>query len=210
MSALPLTISAAVEGIVDEAVIRRLLLDTGALSGTVYVTSGKTNLKQKVNGYNHAARRFPWIVLIDLNHEADCAPALRARWLPSPSQLMCFRVAVREVEAWLLADRKRMSHFLGVPLAKVPQHADSLDNPKRTIVDLARRSRFRDLREDMIPRPASGRSEGPAYASRLIEFAGQHWRPSIAEKSSDGLRRCREAIDALGAAWDAFTRRSRG
>jgi len=210
MSVPPLIVSAAVEGLVDEAVIRRLLLDAAALSGTVYVTNGKSNLKKKVNAYNQAARRFPWILLVDLNREADCAPALRARWLPWPNELMCFRVAVREVEAWLLADRQSMSQFLGVTLAKVPQDPDSLDNPKGFLVDLARRSRFRDLREDMVPRPASGRSEGPAYASRMIEFAGQHWRPSVAEKSSESLRRCRKGIDALGTAWAAFTRRSRG
>jgi hypothetical protein len=36
------------------------------------------------------------------------------------------------------------------------------------VVELARYSRRRDIREDMVPRPGSGRSVGAAYTSRLI------------------------------------------
>jgi hypothetical protein len=107
---------------------------------------------------------------------------------------MCFRVAVHEVEAWLLADRQQMARFLGVNPAKIPQTPDSLGDPKRTLVNLARDSPRRDLREDMVPRPNSGRWEGPAYASRLIEFVHRFWRPSAAESRSESLRRCRLAL----------------
>jgi len=196
---------AAVEGMTDEVVLRRLIDEIDASTGPVHVAGGKANLRRKVNGYNHAARHLPWVILVDLNHEADCAPALRADWLPSPNRLMLFRVAVRTVEAWLLADAEQIAQFLRVSVARVPRFPDSLIDPKRTLIDLARHSGSRAMREDMVPRPKTGRSEGPAYASRIMEFARGSWRPSIAQNHSDSLRRCREALRRL-----LFDYRARG
>jgi hypothetical protein len=193
MSRVPTGLSAAVEGILDDAVMRRLADEISVPVTATYARGGKSNLREKVHAYNCAARYTPWVMLVDLDRE-ECAPKLRDSWLPSPSRWMCLRVAVREVESWLLADRTRIAQFLGVAVARVPYMPDSLDDPKRAIIDLARASRRKDIREDMIPRPKSGRSEGPAYASRLIEFTRQAWRPSVAERYSDSLRRCQQAI----------------
>ena len=49
----------------------------------------------------------------------------------------------------------------------------------------------------MVPRPGSGRLVGPAYASRLIEYAEAHWRPEVAGQCTDSLRRCRERLVQL-------------
>ena len=84
-------ISIAVEGIVDEAVVRRLLEHVGAKLGRVYGKNGKQNLLKQLPGYNQAARHHPWLVMVDLDHDADCAPPFRARWPPSTSPKMCFR-----------------------------------------------------------------------------------------------------------------------
>jgi hypothetical protein len=43
---LPVVISAAVEGDVDEAVVRRLTASVGAHLGSVYGKSGKATLRQ--------------------------------------------------------------------------------------------------------------------------------------------------------------------
>jgi hypothetical protein len=86
---------------------------------------------------------------------------------------MCFRVAVRETEAWLLADRERLARFLGISTSRIPLDPEAMDDPKSLMVDLARHSRRREIREDMIPRSGSGRNVGPAYVSRLIEFVAE-------------------------------------
>jgi hypothetical protein len=112
---------------------------------------------------------------------------------------MCFRVAVRAVEAWLLADRESLAGFLRVSPSRVPPDPESLDEPKQAMVNLARQSRSRAVQEDMVPRPGSGRSVGPAYASRLIEFAQSTWRPEIAATRSDSLRRCCERLRQVAA-----------
>ena len=187
-------ISAAVEGLVDEAVVRKLIAHAGATPGPVYGKQGKSLLRQKIAGYNNAARRAPWMVLVDLDHDEVCAPPLRDAWLPQPAERLCFRVAVREVEAWLLADTQRLAAFLGVSPARVPADPERLDDPKTAMVNLARSSRRRAIQEDMVPREGSGRQVGPAYSSRLIEFASSSWRPDVAARRSDSLRR---AIDCL-------------
>ena len=185
----PATISAAVEGVTDEAVVRTLITHVGAQVGTVYGRYGKSHLKARIAGYNNAARYAPWIVLVDLDQDAHCAPPLRADWIPAPAALLCFRVAVRAVEAWLLADAETLAAFLGVARGKVPRDPEGVDRPKAAMVNLARGSRRRDILVDMVPREGSGRSEGPAYASRLIEFVSSSWRPNIAAAQSDSLRR---------------------
>lgn len=195
-----IAVSSAVEGLVDEAVLRRLFEHAGALPGPVHGKNGKHYLQQRLAGYNQAARFSPWVVLVDLDDDAECAPPLRHAWLPHPAPRMCFRVAVRAVEAWLLADRERIAAFLRVPVARIPQEPESLNDPKRAVVDLARQSRNREVLEDMVPRPRSGRPVGPAYTSRLIEFVsyGQAmWRPGVAARSSQSLRRCLACLRRL-------------
>lgn len=189
----PMVISAAVEGILDEAVFCRIVKDLGAIPGSVYGKRGKPFLLQKLNAYNQAARYGPWVIIIDLDHDAECAPPFRQSCLPDPAPNMNFRIAVREIEAWLLGDRKRLSKFLSVGVSRIPHNPETLDSPKSTMVNLARHSRRRDVRENMVPRVGSGRKIGPAYTSLLIEFSRDSergWRPSIAAKSSDSLNKC--------------------
>jgi hypothetical protein len=191
------TISAAVEGDVDEAVVRKLLAFVHASIGDVFGKQGKSFLRKRIAGYNYAAQHRPWVILVDLDNDFDCAPLLRSAWLAQPAPYLCFRVAVREVEAWLLADREKIAHFLGVALSKIPLQPESLPDPKTTMVNLAKASRRRDIRQDMVPRPESGRQVGPAYSSRLIEFVSNHWQPDRASEQARSLKRAIHCLEAL-------------
>jgi len=193
----PIAFSAAVEGPTDEAVLRRVVEHLGAILSPVYGKMGKLMLLRQLNSYNHAAQFRPWIVLVDLDRDADCAPPVRARWLPVPAPHMCFRIAVREVETWLLADRETLADFLGVAISRIPTRPENLDDPKEALVNVARSSRRRAIRVDMVPRPEGGRSEGPAYTSRLIEYAQGPWRPDVAAQHADSLRRLFERVTEL-------------
>jgi hypothetical protein len=144
-------ISAAVEGLIDEAVVKRLIMEAGATVGPVYGKQGKKSLRAGINGYNNAGRHQPWIVLGDLDQDADCAPNLCRDWIPKKSPKLCFRVAVREVEAWLLSHRESIARFLSVPIPRVPIDPESEINPKQTMVNLAAISKRRDIRTDMVP-----------------------------------------------------------
>jgi hypothetical protein len=192
-------VSAAVEGLIDEAVCRRLVFECGGSLERVYGGEGVDRLIEKTPAYNQAAKYSPWIVLMDLDHRAPCPPELVSRVLPTPEPLMCLRVAVRQVESWLLADRDRMAPFLGVRPGRIPDDPDSLDNAKQTMVQLAAVSSRSSVREEMVPRPGSGRQTGPAYAGQLIEFVRSQalWRPRVAAEKSDSLRRAISSIEVL-------------
>lgn len=187
---IPCFISAAVEGDVDEAALRRVSETLGATIHAVYGKKGKSHLRQKVESYNRAANFSPWIFLIDLDDEAQCAAELVRAWLPRPAPQMCFRVAVREIESWLLADGEMLARFLRVPRSRIPNTPELLNSPKRTIVEIAQHSSSRAIREEITPRLNSGRIVGPAYSSRIIQFIQDTWRPLVAQENSDSLRRC--------------------
>ncbi len=194
----------AVEGIVDEAALKSILRHLGLRSSGVFGKNGKNDLLKNLSGYNRAAEFFPWVVVVDLDSDAQCAPEFVAGWLPFPSRFMCFRIAVREIEAWLIADRDRISEFLSIPKARVPLSPDELEDPKNCMVNLARASRRKEIRDDMVPRPGSRRAVGPSYSARLIEFVNhvdKCWRPDVAAENSDSLARCMRAIKRMA---DAF------
>lgn len=190
----------AVEGLLDEVVIRRLLQDIDVKPMAFYRGRGKDHLKAKLTAYNKAARRFPWVVVIDLDHDEECAPPFVNATIPDIAKLMCFRVAVREIESWIIADSERIAAFLGVSESRIPRNPDSLADPKGTLVKTASRSRRRVIKENIVPRVEGKRKIGPGYNSILTEFIidpVNGWRPEVASKHSDSLTRCIRSIKRL-------------
>jgi len=190
-------ISSAVEGDLDEAVAKRLIIHSGGKPGIVYGRSGKSHLKKRAPAYNAAAQFAPWLVLVDLDQDEDCAPPLRQTWLPHPAQLLCFRIAVLEIEAWLMADASSLSNYMRVPLGQVPKTPETLPDPKLALVNLARRSRKSAIRSDMVPRDGSGRTVGPLYVSRMIEYVQGHWQIDVAQRNAESLRRAVAGVQRL-------------
>ncbi len=193
----PVVVQAAVEGDVDAAVLQRLVTELGGSLGTVYGRRGKDHLLRGLSGFNRAATYAPWVVLIDLDNDAACAPAALVTWLPQPADNMYCRVVVRAVESWLMADRPGVARFLGISETRVPRDPDAVANPKQQMVQLAVASRRRSIRKAMVPRQGSGRLVGPDYTSQMIDFVTNHWNPVVAIESSDSLRRCRTRLISL-------------
>lgn len=158
---------------------------------------GNANLERQFAKLNEAARRVPVVVLTDLDRNA-CAPALRRVWLPrGPAEKMVFRIAVREVEAWLLADRRGFADCLHVSPAKIPRDPEAEPDPKQSVINLARRSRRRSVREGVPPASDSRAPVGPDYNRLLSEFALEAWNLDIAASAAESLRR---TVDALANA----------
>jgi hypothetical protein len=107
---------------------------------------------------------------------------------------MCFRFAVRAVEAWLIADRLALADQLHVAPERLPAEPDRVPDPKRCIIEAARRSRSQSVRSGLLPRPGSGRTEGPDYADSIETFARTAWDPARAARESDSLARCRRRL----------------
>lgn len=190
-------ITLAVEGVTDEAVAKRLLGEAGLQTGSVYTRSGKHSLDPRLAGYNDAARFSRWLLLRDLDDDAACAPTLAARLLPRPAPLMRLQIAVHAVEAWLMGDPESLSAFLGVRRGKIPPCPEVVVDPKRVLIDLARQSRRRTVREEIAPPSGSKARVGPGYAAALIEYATGDWRPAVAAAQCDGLARLRRYLSRV-------------
>jgi hypothetical protein len=190
-------VSCAVEGALDEVIVRKLLAYAGLACGPIYGGEGKQHLYRSIGGYAHGAKQGPWFVLVDLDHEHECAGNLVDAWLPDVPTLMRFRVAVREVEAWLLADRRGLSGFLSVSRDRIPRIVDELADPKSSMISIASRSRRRAIREGLPPRVASGRTIGPLYVSELSRFVLEVWDVDTASTVSPSLRRCIRSLRTL-------------
>lgn len=197
------TIYAAVEDRLSGAIAQRLLCERLSVDPDDVVIlglRGQTYLKANIAGYAKSANEVPFFVLTDLDAE-ECASRLVGNWLPAPRPAkLCFRVAAREVESWLLADRKNFARFLNVSVDLVPRaDTDSIADPKRALLEIARRSRSRAIRNGLLPSRETRATIGPEYNLLLSEFVALSWSPSEASLSSDSLRRAIARIPLLQA-----------
>ena len=193
----PIPISVAVEDELSEAIALRLLEESPGnfQVGRPYRRSGFGYLKKNMPGFNKAARGTPFFVLTDLDRR-PCPSALIADWLSQPKHPnLILRVAVREVESWLLADDDGLSKFLGISKTLVPRAPDTLDDPKKSLILLAARSKFSNLRAAIVPPPKSIRVQGPDYNGPLAKFAQEKWNLRAARQRSPSLDRALLAIE---------------
>ena len=195
-------ISLATEDELSEAVLSQLLEKSGRyLIGASYRGGGFGYLKRTIAGWNRAAIGTPLVVLTDLD-SAECPPRLIAEWLPVPKHHnLLFRVAVREVESWLLADRIQLADFLHVRPNLLPLEPDSLPDPKASLIAVARQSRLRLLREAIVPKPGSTAKIGPDYNGQLGRFVRQRWDIEEARANSISLQRAWNRIVSFEPQW---------
>ena len=205
MSTIPVHL--AIEDQLSEAVLRRLLdvAGRGYSVGTVYGRTGFGYLRNTIHGWNAAARGIPFIVLTDLDTHA-CPMALIRNWLPhrqSPNLLL--RVAVREVEAWLLADAASLATYLAVPLRRIPADPEQLSDPKAVLVEIAAASGSRTIRQRIVPKRGSTAKQGPDYNACLVEFVREVWDVAAAVQSSPSLARTVARLARFTPTWPPST-----
>jgi len=104
---------------------------------------------------------------------------------------------VPTIEAWLLADREAFAINLAVAADRLPTDPEGIANVKGCMMELARRSRSRAVREDLLPDPRSGRRVGPGYAQFLIQFINDSWRPLRAATNAPSLDRAMMRLATL-------------
>ncbi len=192
---MPSAITIACEGYVDALVLRRLLADRQLDVAAVHEAGGKHKLDAKLGGYISAARFGPWLVQRDLDLDAACAPELVRDLVPDAPAGLCLIVPVRQTEAWLLADRHAIAEYLRVAEGRVPGPPEALEDAKAALVALARASRRKDVREDMVPRPASGRRVGVGYTHHMQAFIQRMWRPAHAALVAPSLAKLMRRLD---------------
>jgi hypothetical protein len=197
-------ITVAVEGDTDVPFVTRLCEESGfAVRAPLVSAGGKPSLDRMIPGLARAAHGSPHLVVRDLDQDAPCA----AEWMKAhrprdAGPYFCLRLAVRAVEAWFLADRAHAARSLHLTETRIPVRPDEEADPKRTIVELARRSSKPLLRRALVPEPGTSRKAGPGYASWLLE-ASLGWSFRRALVRSGSLARAHERLKKLREAWDA-------
>ncbi len=191
----------AVEDTLSEAIVRRVLSERPRRYEVVavHMRNGCGYLKKQARSFNQAAKLTPFLLLTDL----DCRPCPRDlidAWLGSTPRHPQFllRVAVREVESWLLGDREGLRRLLGL---RGPLDIDSperLPDPKMTLLGFATRASSRIRREALVHCDHSGRmSQGPDYNGTLGEFARESWDLASAQNKCPSLNRLVLALKRL-------------
>lgn len=196
----PIPINLAVEDDLSEWMLRRILRERPAeyAIGPVFKKGGFGYLKKMVPAFNNMAKASPVLLLTDLDTYA-CPPSLVNDWLVHPKHpLFLFRVAVREVEAWLLASDKELSSFLSMRKSLNIPAPETLDDPKAELLKLAASSPRRELRDAITRRYRGGNLlQGPAYNSTLAGFLDEHWSAAAACDKCSSLQRIFDALSNL-------------
>lgn len=179
----------------SEAVMTRILADFPEKYEVhqSYSGNGFGYLKTNIKGFNQASVVNPHFMLTDLDNY-ECPIALKEDWIKfNIHPNFIFRIAVREVESWVLADREGVSRFFNVALVNFPINPDAEKDPKNTLIQLAKRSNKRDIRADIVPINQNA-TIGPNYNGSLSDFVFKNWNIENALLHSESLRRAYEKL----------------
>jgi hypothetical protein len=191
-------VTLAAEGIVDFAILRRLVREVRLVPGDEHGGRGKAHLDKRMPGYNSAAKISPWVAARDLDHDAPCAGDLAHKILPKPAKLMRYRIVVRTAESWLFGDKVAFCKEFRVAAKYVPKVPEAIDRPKSMMLSTLSRSSSRDVRDAMVRVDRNGaRTLGPEYNAKLSAFAEGSWRPTVAAVEAPSLARARKRLKEL-------------
>lgn len=191
----------ATEDPLSEAVVDRLVQEEnqGMRIAVRVGKKGNSYLRSKILSFNEIARSFPVLLFTDLDR-IDCPMSLIEDWCGRIvlQEMLLFRIAVREVEAWLLADRDGFAEFSGVPVQRIPLQPELLSEPKEVLINLIRRySKKRVIKADLLPDKSSTAKVGLAYNQALCGFVQGAWSPERAAQSASSLNRARRRLHDL-------------
>lgn len=175
-----------------QSVLTRILAGVGIDTAPwlFNVKSGNGRMRTNVAKYVKLAKLHDVILFTDLD-SAPCPAGLILDWLGSTArpERLHIRVAVREVESWVLADREGVADFLNVPRSIVPRRPDEEADPKRTLLLVAEKSRTRAVREDIVVRRQGQPRQAPNYNLALAPFVADRWDFERAVAASPSLAR---------------------
>lgn len=160
---------------------------------------GVTKLIPELHRYIRQAREFRPVLCI-ADTDAQCVRELLDQWLPKqvPENFL-LRLAVPEAESWLLADNEALANYLEISPARIPRTPDEIADPKRNLLNLARRSKNRVIRQEVVSQ-LNPEKQGNGYNQHLCHFVRTHWSAQRAANNSPSLKRSIMRITRLGNA----------
>lgn len=192
-------VALATEDALSEAVGKRLLIDAGytLTPSPLLRRNGFGYLRSKMDSWCEMAKRKPVVLLTDLD-ASPCPVELLRNWKGTrriPGNLV-LRVAVREMESWIMADHDALRTLVG-DRGSLPPAPDTLADPKQYLLRLVARQARRRIREDLVAENGAIASQGIGYNARLSELVATVWSPARAAQRSESLRRARLRLSEL-------------
>ncbi len=163
------------------------------------VTGGNIALKKKCPSFLNMAKGGLYTVSLTDLDTRPCAAALIRQWFSIPDEQpielpkqVVFRVAIREVESWIMADRDAWAEHVKIPADNFSAAPDELPDPKLHLLNVIRKKGRKRYRKEMLPTRTA--SIGPGYNDVLCEFVQHHWNPLRASANSPSLERAIKAF----------------
>jgi hypothetical protein len=193
-------IAIATEDQLSEAIALRLISDVPTPHQVTFKLGQRGNgyLRSKMASWYQMAQQQVMLVLTDLDR-ANCLVEFRDQWLAteSPPNLL-LRIAVREVESWVLADHVALRMLLGAK-GVLPATPDDLPDPKQSLLRLAKNAP-RPIRQDLLKTIDGNLAQGLGYNARLTAWVRSEWSPQRAAERSPSLARARLRLhEVVGA-----------
>jgi hypothetical protein len=185
-------IALATEDELSEAIALRLISEVHQPHEVTHKLrrDGFGYLRSKMDSWCQMAEHQIMMVLTDLDR-ANCLVEFRDQWLahrPLPASLV-FRIAVREVESWVLADHLAMRELIGKK-GVLPTEPDTLPDPKQALLSLGKTAP-KCVRDDLIKTIDGQLRQGLGYNARLTHWINTVWSPERAAERSPSLARAR-------------------
>lgn len=160
-----------------------------------YTRGGYGYIKNNIKAFNNASKGSVYFILTDLDNYS-CPLELMDEWLGLKNRRhnLLFRVAIKEVESWALADIIGFSDYFGVSERLVPRSPDTVSDPKKVLIDIVRKSKKKSFKQDILPVNENAKV-GPNYNARMIDFVNKKWSINSALKNSESLNRAYHALD---------------
>lgn len=159
---------------------------------------GVTKLIPELPRYQAVAQHGQSVLCI-ADSDQHCPVTLVTKWLaPYPSAArFVLRLAVREAESWVLADRAGMNQHFKVPVGKLPHQPDELVDPKTDLLRYLAKYAPMALRREMVARSGASLRRGVGYNAGLRSFVASTWGPERAAGQSPSLQRALIGIAGL-------------
>ncbi len=194
-------IAIATEDQLSEAIVLRLISEIPTPHQITFKLGKRGNgyLRSKMNSWYQMAQLQVMVILTDLDR-ANCLVEFRDQWLVvAPPQNLILRIAVREVESWVLADHVALRALIGAK-GVLPAAPDDLADPKQSLLGLAGNAP-RQIREDLLKTIDGNMAQGLGYNARLTAWVNSEWSPQRAADRSPSLARARLRLNEVVGAF---------
>jgi hypothetical protein len=189
----------ATEDELSEKIGIRLLQDADLIAEVKLGRRGNGYLKSKANTFSMMSRNKPVLLITDLDNH-HCPIDIQEIWLGrrNTEQNFLFRVAVREIESWVLSDIEAIGRRLKSPISKIPQNTDLITHPKQFLLKMANRLPRKD-RDEVVRLDGTNLRQGIGYNSFFSDFVENEWSLDRAAQYSPSLSRTRARVMQLAA-----------